>query len=99
MEPAQNSDVFRCKQHRGQDRLRSTAADKPVYIAAGLINGFLKAYDIDCRERRGVCRISVGKPEGKRPLGRPGRRWEDNIKMDLQEILYFAERTSLYNVW
>ena len=29
---------------------------------------------------------SVGKPEGKRPLGRPRRRWEDNIKMDLQEL-------------
>jgi len=35
---------------------------------------------------RGVCRVLVGKPEGKRPLGRPGRRWEDNIKMDLQEV-------------
>jgi len=34
-------------------------------------------------ERRGVYRVSVGKPEGKRPLGRPRRRWEDNIKMDL----------------
>jgi len=28
----------------------------------------------------------MGKPEGKRPLGRPGRRWEDNIKLDLQEV-------------
>ena len=34
---------------------------------------------------RGVCRVLVGKPEGKRPLGRPRRRWEDNIKMYLQE--------------
>ena len=34
-------------------------------------------------ERRGVCRVLLGKPEGKRPLGRPRRRWEDNIKMDL----------------
>jgi len=33
-----------------------------------------------------VCRILVGKPEGKRPLGRPRRRWENNIKMDLQEM-------------
>ena len=31
-------------------------------------------------------RVLVGKPEGKRPLGRPSRRWEDNIKMDLQEV-------------
>ena len=37
-------------------------------------------------EDRGVHRVSVGKPEGKRPLGRPRRRWEDNIKMDLQEV-------------
>jgi hypothetical protein len=34
---------------------------------------------------RGVYRVLVGKPEGKRPLGRPRRRWEDNIKMDLQK--------------
>jgi hypothetical protein len=33
-----------------------------------------------------VCRVLVGKPEGKRPLGRPRRRWEGNIKMDLQEV-------------
>ena len=38
------------------------------------------------RERRGVYRILVGKPEGKRPLGRPRLRWEDNIKMDLEEV-------------
>jgi len=37
-------------------------------------------------EKRGVNRVLVGKPEGKRPLGRPRRRWEDNIKMDLQEV-------------
>ena len=37
-------------------------------------------------EERGVQRDLVGKPEGKRPLGIPRRRWEDNIKMDLQEV-------------
>jgi hypothetical protein len=37
-------------------------------------------------EGRGVYRVLVGKLEGKRPLGRPRRRWEDNIKMDLQEV-------------
>jgi hypothetical protein len=37
-------------------------------------------------ERRGVCRFLVGKAEGKGPLGRPQHRWEDNIKMDLQEV-------------
>ena len=35
---------------------------------------------------RGVHKVLVWKPEGKRPLGRPRRRWEDNIKMDLQEV-------------
>jgi len=37
-------------------------------------------------EDRGVHRVLVGKPEGKRPLETPRRRWEDNIKMDLQEV-------------
>ena len=37
-------------------------------------------------EDRVVQRLLVGKPEGKKPLGRPRRRWEDNIKMDLQEV-------------
>jgi hypothetical protein len=37
-------------------------------------------------EARGVYRVLVGRPEGKRPLGRPRRRWEYNIKMDLREI-------------
>jgi len=37
-------------------------------------------------ERKGVYRVLVGKLEGKRPLGRPRRRWEENIKMDLQEV-------------
>jgi len=39
-------------------------------------------------ERRGVCRVLVGKPEGKRPLGRRRHRWEDNIKMYLKEVGY-----------
>jgi hypothetical protein len=38
------------------------------------------------REKRNACRILVGKSEGKRPLGRPTIRWEDNIEMDLREI-------------
>jgi len=46
-------------------------------------------------ERRGVYRVLVGKPQGKRQLGRPRVRWEDNIKMDLQEMgcggLYWIE--------
>jgi hypothetical protein len=37
-------------------------------------------------ERRGAYRALVGKPEGRRPLGRPRRIWEDNIKTDLQEV-------------
>jgi hypothetical protein len=38
-------------------------------------------------ERGVVCRVLVMKPEGKKPLGKPRRRWEDNIKMDLQEVV------------
>jgi len=38
------------------------------------------------KDRRNIYRVLVGKPEGKRPLGRPRHRWEDNIKMDLQEL-------------
>ena len=38
------------------------------------------------QQERGAYRVLVGKPEGKRPLGRPRRRWEDNIRMDLQEV-------------
>jgi hypothetical protein len=37
-------------------------------------------------EKRNACRILVGNPEGKRPIGRPRRRWENNIRMDLREI-------------
>jgi hypothetical protein len=37
-------------------------------------------------ERRDAYRALVGKPEGKRPLGRPRHRWEDNIEMDLREV-------------
>jgi hypothetical protein len=37
-------------------------------------------------EGRGAYRILVGRPEGRRPLGRPRRKWEDNIKMDLQKV-------------
>jgi hypothetical protein len=46
------------------------------------IGGVCSAYG----EGRGVYRVLVGKPEGKRPLGRPIHRWEDNIKMNLQEV-------------
>ena len=37
-------------------------------------------------ERRSLYRVLVGKPEEKRPLGRPRQRWEDNVRMDLQEV-------------
>ena len=46
-------------------------------------------------ERRGAYRALVGKPEGRRPLGRPRRRWEDNIKMDLREVGWGMDWISL----
>jgi hypothetical protein len=55
------------------------------------------------RERRGICRVLVGKQEGKRPLGRPRHRWEDNIKMDLQEVgcggMYWIELAQYRDRW
>jgi hypothetical protein len=42
-------------------------------------------------ENRGVYRVLMGKPEGKRPLGRPTHGWEDNIKMDFQEVGIWTE--------
>jgi hypothetical protein len=39
-------------------------------------------------KRRGVYRVRMGKPEGKRPLRRPTHRWENNIKNDLQDVVY-----------
>ena len=46
----------------------------------------LAGHVVHMGEDRGVHRVLVGKPEGKRPLGRPRCIWEDNIKMDLQEV-------------
>jgi hypothetical protein len=46
------------------------------------MGGACRAYG----EGRGMYRVLVGKPEGRRPLGRPRRRWEDNIQMDLQRM-------------
>jgi hypothetical protein len=46
-----------------------------------------RAVDVACMgQGRGVYRVLVEKPEGKRPLGRPRLRWDDNIKIDLQEV-------------
>jgi hypothetical protein len=51
-------------------------------------------------KKRNVDRLLVGKPEGKRPLGRPRRRWIDNIKMDLLEIvLSVVDRIRLTQDW
>jgi hypothetical protein len=44
-------------------------------------------------ERRGAYRVLMGKPEGRRPLERPRRRWEDKIKMDLREVGWEGART------
>jgi len=49
------------------------------------------------RERRGVCRVSVGKLEGKRPLGRRRHKWEDNSLMDLDEVRWGWAWTGL--IW
>jgi hypothetical protein len=53
-----------------------------IKIEKNVMGGACSTYG----DRRGVYRVLVGKPEGQRPLGRPRRRWEDNINMDLQEV-------------
>jgi hypothetical protein len=53
-------------------------------IHRGLGIGLILWYD----PSNGKYRALVGKPEGRRPLGRPRRRWEDNIKMDLREVAW-----------
>jgi hypothetical protein len=45
-------------------------------------------------ETRGAYRVLEGRPEGKRPLGRPRHKWEDNIKMDLQEVVEWGGDTN-----
>jgi hypothetical protein len=47
-------------------------------------------------ERKGAYRALVGKPEGRRPLGRPRRRWEDTIKMDLREVGWGEQTGSIW---
>ena len=49
-------------------------------------------------EERGAYRVLVGKPEGKRPLGRPRLRWVDNIRMDLQEIFVVDTATGMLRI-
>ena len=54
-------------------------------------------------EKRGIYRVLVGKPGGKKPLGRPRHRWEDNIKMDLQKVgcggMDWIELAQDWNMW
>jgi hypothetical protein len=48
------------------------------------------------KDRRGAYRVLVGKPEGRRPLGRPRRRWENNIKINLREVGWGAWTGSIW---
>jgi hypothetical protein len=57
-----------------------------VIITSFLQKNRLAGYVARMGERRGIYRVLVGQPEGKRLLGRPRRRWEDNIKMNLREV-------------
>jgi hypothetical protein len=64
---------------------------KDLYSSANIVRVIklrrMRTGHVACMgERKGVSGVLVGKPEGKRALGRPRRRWEDNIKMDLHEV-------------
>jgi hypothetical protein len=61
---------------------RSWLSQKPRKSKNNEIGGACSTYG----ERRGVCRVVVGEPEGQRPLRRLRRRWDDNINIDLQEV-------------
>ena len=65
-----------------QEVIRLRLGSEPIFILEDLIVSFSSSRGED----KGVHRVLVRKPERKRPLGRPRRRWEDNIKMDLQEV-------------
>jgi len=67
-----------------QNCVNSTCSHNIVWVIKSRIMR-LAGHVARTRERRGVYRVLVGKPEGKRPLGRPRRRWEDNIKMDFRK--------------
>jgi len=57
-----------------------------VHDGEELRTWYLKPFILSILEGRGLHMVLVGKPERKKPLGRPRRRWEDNIKMNLQEV-------------
>jgi hypothetical protein len=71
-------------QHRHQDIYRIVTNSHYQKFLSVLFNKIL--YILRMGEERKVYKVLVGKPEGKRPLGRPRRRWEDGIRMDLREI-------------
>jgi len=67
----------------------SLIAGRTKYVGIILNNTYsslLLTHVVRMGEERGVYRVLVGKPDGKRPLGRPRRRWVDNIRIDLQEV-------------
>ena len=68
------------RSNRGVEETRCVYSHRKSRILDWLVNV------VSIRERRHACKILMGKPEGKRPLGRSSHRCEDNIKIDLQEI-------------
>jgi hypothetical protein len=93
--PQQTNLQHRATQKREDIRYIPTEVGKLAYIFICTPNNFrvIKSRIIRCAElvarmgdRRGACRVLVGKPEGKRPLGRPRHRWKYNINIDLQEV-------------
>jgi hypothetical protein len=71
---------------RNVEELNDLYSSPTIVRVIKLIKMRRKGHVARMGEGRGVYRVLVGKPEGERPLGRPRRRWEDNIKMDLQKV-------------
>ena len=86
--------IFGCKRDEvtGERRKLHNEKLKGLYSSPNIVRVIksrrmrLAGHVARMREGRGVYRVLVGRPEGKRPLGRPRRRWEDNIRMELQEV-------------
>ena len=58
----------------------------PILLGDKIKKNEMHGAAVHMGEKKGIDRVLVGKPEGKRPLGRPRHRWEDNIKMELQAV-------------
>jgi hypothetical protein len=83
-----NSSLFRFSWSEEKERISCPPRNNDEGEEVKYLIFIINKYTACMGERRGIYRVLVGKPEGKRPLGQPRLTWEDNIKTDLQEVGY-----------